>query len=111
MRHPFLLRGLEIPIPPYLRGVLEFYGIQLHNLTPGSILHISGFVALCELFLGIEAHFELWRKFFLSCSIPPRRLYFRGGQCRSMAYSRIRLPRRDSEERIRRMVSGMVLYR
>ena len=61
---PFLLRGLGFQIHPFLRGLLEFYGIQLHNLTPGSILHISGFVALCELFLGIEAHFELRRKFF-----------------------------------------------
>ena len=68
---PFLLRGLGFPIHPFLRGLLEFYGIQLHNLTPGSILHISGFVALCELFLGIEAHFELWRKFF--CLVPRHR--------------------------------------
>ena len=34
----------------------------------GSILHIAGFVALCELFLGCEAHFELWRKLF--CLVP-----------------------------------------
>ena len=40
----------------------------MHNLTPGSILHISSFVALCELFLGCEAHFELWRKLF--CLVP-----------------------------------------
>ena len=49
-------------------GVLEFYGLQLHNLTPASILHIAGFVALCELFLGIEAHFALWKKLF--CLVP-----------------------------------------
>jgi len=64
---PLLLRGLGFPIHPFLRGLMEFYDIQLHNLTPHSILHISGFVALCELFLGIEAHFEffyweLWGK-------------------------------------------------
>ena len=64
----FLLRGLGFPIHPFLRGLLEYYGIQLHNLTPGSILHISGFVALCELFLGCEAHFEVWKKFF--CLVP-----------------------------------------
>ena len=34
-------------------------------------MHISGFVALRELFLGIEAHFELWRKFF--CLVPRQR--------------------------------------
>ena len=64
----FLLRGVGFPIHPFLRGLLEHYGIQLHNLTPGSILHISSFIALCELFFGCEGHFELWKKFF--CLIP-----------------------------------------
>ena len=61
---PFLLRGLGFPIHPFLWGLLEFYGIQLHHLPPGSILHISGFIALCEMILGCKAHFELWRKYF-----------------------------------------------
>ena len=65
-----LLCRLGFPIHPFLRGLLEFYGIQLHNLTPGSILHISGFVALCEIFLGCEPHFDLWRKYFY---LAPRR--------------------------------------
>ena len=55
---------------------MEFYGIQLHHLTPGSILHISGFVSLCEMFLGCEAHFGLWRKYF--CLVP----HTRGGTIR-----------------------------
>ena len=61
---PYLLRGLGFPIHPFLRGLLEFYGLQLHNLTPSSILHITGYVSLCELFLGYEAHFELWKRLF-----------------------------------------------
>ena len=65
---PYLISGLGFPIHPFLRGLLEFYGLQLHNLTPASILHIAGFVALCELFLGIEAHFTLWKKLF--CLVP-----------------------------------------
>ena len=65
---PYLLRGVGFPIHPFLRGLLEYYGLQLHNFTPASILHIAGYVALCELFLGCEAHFELWRKLF--CLIP-----------------------------------------
>ena len=36
----------------------------LMSFTPASIPHIAGYVALCELFLGCEAHFELWRKLF-----------------------------------------------
>ena len=65
---PHLIRGLRFPIHPFLQGLLEFYGLQLHNLTPASILHIAGFVALCELFLGIESHFALWKKLF--CLVP-----------------------------------------
>lgn len=65
----FLLRGVEFPIHPFLRVLLEYYGLQLHSFTPASILYIAGYVAVCELFLACEAHFELWRK--LSCLIPP----------------------------------------
>ena len=63
-----LLRGVGFPIHPFLRGLLEFYGLQLHHLTHASILHIAGFVALCELFLGIEPHFALWKRLF--CLVP-----------------------------------------
>ena len=65
---PHLVRGLGFPIHPFLRGLLEFYGLQLHNLTPASILHIAGFIALCELSLGYEAHCALWKKLF--CLVP-----------------------------------------
>src|SRR3954467_15548980 len=65
---PYLIRGLGFPIHSFFRGLLEFYGLQLHHLTPGSVLHIAGFVALCELFLGVEAHFALWKKIF--CLVP-----------------------------------------
>ena len=65
---PHLLRGIRFPIHPFLRGLLEFYGLQLHNFTPASILHIAGYVALCELFLGYETHFRLWKKLF--CLVP-----------------------------------------
>ena len=65
---PHLLRGVGFPIHPFLRRLLEFYDLQLHNFTPASVLHIAGFVALCELFLGCEAHFGLWKKLF--CLVP-----------------------------------------
>src|SRR6185312_15895563 len=35
-----------------------------HHLTPNSFVHISIFVHLCEAFLGIEPHFELFRFLF-----------------------------------------------
>ena len=65
---PYLLRGLGFPIRPFLRWLLEFYSLQLHNFTPASMLHIAGYVAFCELFLGCEAHFELWKRLF--CIVP-----------------------------------------
>ena len=36
----------------------------MHHLTPNSILHISIFIHLCEAFLGIEPHFDLFQYFF-----------------------------------------------
>jgi hypothetical protein len=64
MFHAFLFRGLSLPAHEFLRGLLFVYGVQLHQLTPNSILHIACFVTLCESFLGIESHFLLWRSIF-----------------------------------------------
>jgi hypothetical protein len=38
--------------------------VQLHQLTPNSILHIACFVTLCESFLGIKPHWILWKFLF-----------------------------------------------
>ncbi|KAK1642780.1 hypothetical protein QYE76_060585 [Lolium multiflorum] len=46
------------PLPSF------FYGIQLWQLTPNSILHLSIFITVCEAFLGIDPHWGLWRKIF-----------------------------------------------
>ncbi|KAM0869630.1 hypothetical protein ACQ4PT_040555 [Festuca glaucescens] len=60
----FLLRGLSVPVHEFLRGLLFIYGIQLYQLTPNSILHISIFITLCECFLGIHPHWGLWKRIF-----------------------------------------------
>jgi hypothetical protein len=60
----YLLRGLSLPAHEFLRGLLFIYGVQLHQLTPNSILHIACFITLCESFLGIDPHFVLWRALF-----------------------------------------------
>ncbi|KAK1649227.1 hypothetical protein QYE76_067032 [Lolium multiflorum] len=59
-----LIRGLSSPIHDFLRGLLFVYGIQLHQLTPNSILHISIFITLCECFLGITPNWILWKRIF-----------------------------------------------
>ncbi|KAK1697585.1 hypothetical protein QYE76_014282 [Lolium multiflorum] len=60
-----LIRGLATPIHEFLRGLLFVYGLQLHHLTPNSILHISIFITLCECFLGTPPNWGLWKRIFL----------------------------------------------
>jgi hypothetical protein len=43
------------------------YGVQLHQLTPNSLLHIACFITLCEAFLGIDPHWILWKYLFHLC--------------------------------------------
>ena len=107
---PYLLRGLGFPIHPFLRGFLEFYGLQLHNFTPASILHIAGYVAFCELFLGCEAHFELWKRLF--CLVPrTQEGSISSGRSRTMARRRDWISIRNPKEGIRGLAFRMVLYR
>ena len=61
---PYLEQGLGFPCSYFFSGLLRYYRIHLHNLTPNSFVHISIFVHLCEAFLGIEPHFELFRFIF-----------------------------------------------
>ena len=61
---PYFERGLGLPCSAFFSGLLSYYRIQLHHLTPNSFVHISIFVLLCEAFLGIEPHFELFRFLF-----------------------------------------------
>ncbi|KAK1644808.1 hypothetical protein QYE76_062613 [Lolium multiflorum] len=60
-----LIRGLATPIHEFLRGLLFVYGLQLHHLTPNSILHIAIFITLCESFLGTPPNWGLWKRIFL----------------------------------------------
>ena len=45
-------------------GLLNYYKVELQHLTPNGVQHIAAFVALCEGFLGISPHFDLWRYLF-----------------------------------------------
>ena len=41
-------RGFSLPPLAFLIEIFDHYGLQLHNITPNSLLYISGFVALIE---------------------------------------------------------------
>ena len=48
----------------FLQGLLHYYKIELQHLNLNGIQHMAAFVALCEGFLGISPHFDLWWHFF-----------------------------------------------
>jgi hypothetical protein len=50
----FYERGCGAPLHRFLYSLLQFYGLELHQLTPSVILHIVAFVTLCEAYMGIE---------------------------------------------------------
>jgi hypothetical protein len=56
----FLFRDLSLPAHEFLPGLFFVYGVQLHQLTPNSILHISCSITFCEYFLRTYPHLGLW---------------------------------------------------
>jgi hypothetical protein len=55
---------LALPSCSFFRGLLYYYGLELHHLNLNSICHISSFIYFCEAFLGIEPHWDLFRFLF-----------------------------------------------
>ena len=49
-----------MPAHLFFQGLLDYYQVELQHLSPNRIQHIVAFVALCEGFLGIDPHFDLW---------------------------------------------------
>jgi len=47
-----------------MRALCDYYGAELHNFSPNSISQAAVFVAVCEGYLGIEAHWDLWIHLF-----------------------------------------------
>ena len=45
-------------------ALCEYYGAELHNFSPNSISQAAVFVAVCKGYLGVEAHWELWKHLF-----------------------------------------------
>ena len=60
----YFIRGFGVPIHPFLCWLIDHYGISLYNLSLNSILHVVVFINLCEAYLGILPHFDLFHHFF-----------------------------------------------
>jgi len=57
-------RGLGYPAHWFLRGLLNQWGLELQHLNPTGVLHIAGFVIMCEAFLGMEPHVDFFQRMF-----------------------------------------------
>jgi hypothetical protein len=57
-------RGFGVPASRFMRAILHFYGVELHNLNPNSIAQAAIFAAVCEGFLGIDPNWDLWTHLF-----------------------------------------------
>jgi hypothetical protein len=56
----FYEQGFGVPSHQFLCSLLQFYDLDLRHLTPSGILHMAAFVILCEAYMGIEPHLDLW---------------------------------------------------
>ena len=64
-RLPVLLReGLRVARGAFFHRLLFFYELEVTHLKPNSIAQIVIFIHLCEPFLGIAPHFNLWRALY-----------------------------------------------
>jgi hypothetical protein len=52
------------PSHRFLHSLVQYYGLELHNLTPFGILHIVCFMTSWEAYLGDDPEFDLWNYFF-----------------------------------------------
>jgi hypothetical protein len=61
---PFHERGFGVPASRFMRALLHYYGVELHNFNPNSIAQAAIFATVCEGYLGIDVHWDLWTHLF-----------------------------------------------
>ncbi|CAO1940199.1 unnamed protein product [Urochloa humidicola] len=57
-------RGFGSPAGRFIRALCHYYGVELHNFAPNAISQAAVFVGVCEGFLGIPVHWDLWVHLF-----------------------------------------------
>jgi hypothetical protein len=60
----FYERGFSVPARRFIHGVLFEYELQLQHLNQNSVQQMAAFEVMCEGYLGISAHWHLFRYFF-----------------------------------------------
>jgi hypothetical protein len=52
------------PLSSFFLTLLEYYGLQLHHLSPNSIALVAIFVHLCKMYVGVRPSVRLFWRFF-----------------------------------------------
>jgi hypothetical protein len=60
----FCERGLILPASSFFRELLDFYGLEVHHLTPNNVSPIASFVHFFEAFLGLDPSLSFFRFIF-----------------------------------------------
>ena len=60
----FYEKGFVLPAGAFFHWLLHFYGLEVTHLNPNSIAQIAIFIHLCEGYLGIAPHFNLWQALY-----------------------------------------------
>jgi hypothetical protein len=58
-------RGFSVPTRRFIHSVLYEYGLQLQHLNTNRVQQTVAFEVLCEGYLGISAHWHLFKYFFM----------------------------------------------
>lgn len=66
-------RGFGMPPSRFMRSLPYYYGVDFHNFAPNSLSQEAIFAVVCEGYLGIPPHWELWLHLFRGSSTPRRR--------------------------------------
>lgn len=88
--HRYFEVGFRLLTNDFFFGVLHYYEVQAPHLSLNSFLHMPIFIHLCEAYMGIYPHFELFLNIFQLKSIPKGILgeptFNSSRQCRSSTY-------------------------
>jgi hypothetical protein len=60
----FYEKGFGLPARAFFRWLLHFYSLKVIHLKQNSIVQIAIFIHIYKGYLGIAAHFNLWRALY-----------------------------------------------
>ena len=60
----FLDRGFGTLAGRLIWAILHYYKVELHKLNPNSVMQAAVFATVCEGFLGVPPHWNLWLHLF-----------------------------------------------